>query len=187
LIFNQAPVGQGNLSIRLPEIGADPGGKLYVIANNTSISANVYQTNPFYWAGTGNANRLAINYVDVSATVFADPFFQSAGTYTYDTLQVALQRMLDTWFYVYKSRSSSGAQRYTFPPKPGTPYYSFSPQGSGSLWARLGVNTEVPEPMYPVITNDQFTGPVLRTIAPGNSAFFVFDSISNVWLSGGAF
>jgi len=187
LIFQQAPGGQGNLSIRLPEIGADPGGKLYVIANNTAISANVYQTNPFFWAGTGNADRLLIDSVNVSPTIFADPFFQSAGTYTYDTLLVALQRMLDPWLYAYKSRSNNGAQRYTFPAKPSvTQGYIFNPQ-SGSLWARLNVNTSIPEPTYPPISNDQFTGPVLRTIAPGNSAFFVFDSISNVWLSGGAF
>jgi len=181
-IVNQAPAG--GLTIRLPAPGQEPGGKLYVVANNTAVNCQVIGTNTFSWGLGGNANVITVDNVNVSATVQANPFFTTPATYTYDSLLPELNSMLGTWFTVSLIRPS-GQMRYAlslngYP----TSIASFT-QNIGSIWRALGIVTG-PEFSNPVVSADVFSGSALLTIAPGQSGFFVFDSISNTWLYGKA-
>ena len=181
-VIKQTPAGV--LDIRLPEIGTEPGGKVYYIINNTSEICNIIPTKQFYWNGSGNANSLIVDNIDRSATVFTDPFFSNPATYTYNSLLAALERMVSPWFTVSQVRNQQGEMKYSFFLNPEYSTFSFNPL-TGSLWSQMNLNS-ASQPTNPIVSADVFrTAPLtLINLGPMKTVVLVFNSESNTWIIG---
>ena len=172
----------GGLTIYLPGVEAD--GKIYQFSNNSTYIVTIKRSTTFFWNATGNANDFFCSNVppiNQSAAVFAHPFFSTVATYTYNTLLPQLQGMLGEWADVQYSRTTEGAQRYSFTRRQTFDNWLFGP-APYSLWYALGITSN--QTSQPVITGDVFTQSPILTLSAGKSGYVIYNASSSSWVVG---